>query len=64
VTQRIYNVISGVVFLAIAILHLLRLIFGWEATVAGRPAPAWLSVVAVVISGYLGHEGLRMLKKR
>ena len=60
--QRSFSLVAGIIFVLIAILHLLRIIFGWEAVIAGWAVPHWVSWVAVVIAGYLGYEGLRLSK--
>jgi hypothetical protein len=41
------------VFVLVAVVHLLRLIYGWEATIAGAAVPTWASILALVISGVL-----------
>jgi hypothetical protein len=62
-SRNTYLFTSGVIFLLIAVLHLLRLIYGWEAVIGGWVVPEWVSVVALVIAGYLGYEGLRPGKR-
>ena len=52
--------IAGVIFLLVAVVHLLRLVFKWEVVLAGWSAPLWLSAVAFVIAAYLAYEGLRL----
>ena len=43
-----------VIFLAlIAILQLVRFIFGWEVTLNGAVVPVWLSGIAFVVAGGL-----------
>ena len=59
-SQRIYFLTAGSIFAIIAILHLARLVFGWEVVIAGMVVPAWPSVVGLVIAGYLGYEGFRL----
>ena len=51
--QKTFNLLVGIVFLAIAILHLLRAIYGWEAMIASQEIPLWLSWLAVLVSGLL-----------
>ena len=60
--QKKYLLIVGTVFSIVAILHLLRLVFGWEVIIEGRLVPLWLSVIFVV-AGYLAYEGFRLSKK-
>lgn len=58
-TQKLFCLIGGIVFLLIALGHLLRVIFGVTAVVAGVSVPMWASWVAFVVSGYLAVAGLR-----
>jgi hypothetical protein len=55
--QRSFSLLAGIIFIIIALLHLLRIIYGWEAVIAGWTVPMWLSWAALVIAGYLGYEG-------
>jgi hypothetical protein len=50
-----FSLISGVVFTAIAVLHALRLIYGWLAQIGGWDVPMWLSWVALVLAGLLAY---------
>ena len=60
--QKSYCAVTGMIFLVIAILHLLRIIFGWSPVLEGWPVPMWLSWVALVVAGWLGYEGLRLVR--
>jgi len=45
-----------VIFLtAVALVHLARLIFGWEAVIGGWTFPVWGSVFGVLIPGALAY---------
>ena len=55
-----YASASGIVFAVVAILHLIRLIAGWEFRVDGWDAPSWISLVALAVAGYLSYQGLRI----
>ena len=48
-----FTTIAIVIFSLVAVLHVLRLIFGWEAVVNGMVIPMWVSVVGVLIAGGL-----------
>ena len=40
----------AVIFLVLfAIVHLLRLISGWDIVVAGNMIPSWISIVGVIV---------------
>lgn len=58
--QRTYNTLTAVLFLIIAVLHLLRLILGWPAQIGGWTIPVWASWPAVIIIGALAYLGFRL----
>ena len=58
-SQKLFCLIGGIVFLLIAIGHLLRVIFRAPLNLAGFAAPMWASWVAFVVLGYLAFAGLR-----
>lgn len=57
---KTFGLTAGVIFLSIALLHALRLIFGWQAVIGGWEVPTWVSWLALVIAAYLGYEGIRL----
>ncbi len=61
--QKTFSLTVGVIFLAIALLHALRIVFGWEAIIGGLAVRKWVSWVALVVAGYLAYEGFRLGKK-
>jgi hypothetical protein len=48
-----FTTIAIVIFSLVAVLHVLRLIFGWEAVIDGLVIPMWASVVGLIIAGGL-----------
>ncbi|MBS3100613.1 hypothetical protein J4204_00595 [Candidatus Woesearchaeota archaeon] len=48
--------LAAVIFGIIALLHLLRSIFSWEANIGGFDVPVWYSYVAVAVVGYLSWQ--------
>lgn len=46
-----------------AVLHLLRLLFGWDANIGGWAAPTWVSWVALPVAGDLAYEGRKPSSK-
>ena len=61
-TQKLFNRVAGMIFAIIAILHLLRLYFHWNALIADRPVPLGASVVACIVMSYLSWQGFRLRK--
>ena len=62
-SRKAYFVVTGIFFLVIAILHLLRIILGWTPVVEGWAVPMGSSWVALVVAGWLGYEGLKLAGK-
>ena len=42
--QRSFSLLAGVIFTIIALLHLLRIIYGWDPVVEGWTVPKWISI--------------------
>ena len=58
--QKVYNTITAVLFLVIAVLHLLRIILGWPARIGSVDFPMWGSWLALVVTGGLAYFGFRL----
>ena len=61
--QKTFSLTAGVVFLLIALGHLLRVALGATLVVEGVAIPMWASVLAMIVMGYLAYEGLRLSRK-
>jgi hypothetical protein len=53
-----------VLFLIVAALHLLRIIFGWAAQIGGVSLPLWASWLALIVAGALAYFGFRQNFRR
>jgi uncharacterized protein YacL len=62
-SQEAFSLTVGVVFLLIALGHLLRVVFGVSFVVYDIPVPMWASIVAVVFTGFLSYEGFHFARK-
>jgi hypothetical protein len=49
--------VTATLFLAMGIVHLLRIIFGWQVEIGGLSIPFWASWLAVPIAGALAYFG-------
>ena len=63
-TKKFYFLITGILFALITLVHLCRLVQGWEITVHGTIIPIWVSWIGLVISGALAYYGLRFGTRR
>lgn len=59
-SQKAFNTLVGVVFVVIAVLHLARLVFRWDAVIGGWGLPMWVSALALVLSGYLAVSAFQL----
>jgi hypothetical protein len=58
-----FTMLAVVVFALVALLHLLRLVFGWEVTFNGAVVPTWLSIAGLLIAAGLAAGLWRELRK-
>ena len=58
--QATYNAVTAALFLVIAVLHLLRIVFGWHAQIGEVAVPMWASWLALLVSGALAYLGFTL----
>ena len=56
------STIAVVVFLLVALAHLVRVVLGWEVTVNGVSIPIWVSVIACAVTAVLAFMLSRELR--
>jgi hypothetical protein len=59
-SQKNFNLLAGAIFAVAALLHLLRLYFGWSAVLGGWTVPMWWSWFGVVITAGLAYFGISL----
>jgi len=47
---RPYLIVSAILFLLVALMHLLRFVLGWSVQIGTSDIPLWMSLVAVIVS--------------
>lgn len=62
--MKTYVTVSGLIFLAIAVLHALRLYYGWDAVIGGVAIPLWASWVAVIVAGALAYSAFQLAENK
>lgn len=62
-TEKLYLMISGVIFALIGLLHLLRILFQLPAMVGAWTVPFPISVGAIVVAGILTFWAFRLSRK-
>jgi hypothetical protein len=62
-SERAFLLTAGIVFLLIALAHLVRIFSAAAFVIEGVSIPFWASGIAVVIMGYLSYEGFHFARK-
>ena len=61
-TQRAFNLAAGTIFGLVALLHALRLLRGWDFTIAGRHIPVGVSWAGLALAGFLAYTAFKPKK--
>lgn len=51
--KKPFTTLTVAILAIVAIAHALRLVFGWSIAIAGTDVPAWVSIVALIVSAGL-----------
>ena len=60
--QKTYNQLTCTIFLVLVGMHILRLVFGWNANIAGWEIPMWFSVVGIAAGAFLAWSAFKLEK--
>lgn len=58
--HKAYCVVTGTLFVVVALAHLARLVFGWAIHVDTQVVPMWVSILGFVIPGGLSVWAFRL----
>jgi hypothetical protein len=58
-----FSLTVGIIFLLIALAHLVRIVFSAPVVVQNTPIPVWISGIAVLVVGFLSYEGFHFARK-
>lgn len=62
-SRKTYLYLISVLFGAMGLLHLLRLLYGWGANIGGLEIPMWGSAVGLVVAFALGWKACILARK-
>ncbi len=54
-TQKNFNTIAGTIFLIVSVVHVLRLLLGWDFIIGSWHTPLWVSWAGLAIAGFLAY---------
>jgi hypothetical protein len=61
---RTFSVTAGAIFALIALLHLVRIYWGWSIVIDNWSIPMWTSWIAFIVAGGLAYLGLRAVRRQ
>ena len=62
--QKTFDIVAGVIFALVALVHLMRIWLGWPVAIGGWPVPMWVSWIGLIVAGGLAYFGLRFGVRR
>lgn len=62
-SPRPYLIVSGSIFFVVGLLHLFRLLYGWQAQIGGWLVPEWLSYVGCPIAWGLAVWAIALCRR-
>lgn len=57
-----YVTVSAVIFMLVALMHLLRLLQGWPVMLGAMAIPVWVSVIALLVTAVVAIWGFSILR--
>ena len=62
-TPRLFSLITATLFSLIALLHVLRLLRGWQVTIGDVVVPLWISWIGLAVATYLAYQGFKLSRR-
>ena len=62
--QGVFLLVTSSILALIALLHALRLLYGWNVTIGDWAVPVWVSALGFLIAGYLACQGFLIKRKQ
>ena len=62
-SSRALFFVVGVIMGVVALVHFLRLVFGWSVIIGGWDAPLWVSWIGVIAAGYISYTSFHLASR-
>ncbi len=59
-STKSFTLTAGFLFLALGLLHVVRIIYGWEAVIAGWMMPLWVSGAVAIFAFFLSFQSFKI----
>ena len=63
-SERAFHNFAGTVFAVVALLHLSRILFGWQFVLGSWTVPYWLNGLGTIVTAFLSYFSFHLGKKR
>lgn len=57
--QKTFHKIVGIFFSIAGLIHLMRIVMGWEAVLGTFVVPMWVSYCVVALAGFLAYQAFK-----
>ena len=62
--EHLFHTIAGILFTIVALLHLSRIVLGWQFSIGSWPIPYWLNGLGTIVTGFLAYLSFRLGRKQ
>jgi hypothetical protein len=59
-SEKTFNLLAGIIFAVVALLHLLRIYMGWSVVIADWSVPMWVSWLGFIVPAGLAYFGITL----
>ena len=63
-SERLFHNTAGVLFTLVSLLHLSRILFGWQFELGSWIAPYWLNGLGAALTGFLAYVSFHLGSKK
>ena len=56
-SRKVYCIATAIILSVVGLVHLLRIVLGWEAAIGGWNVPMWASWLGLIVGGVLAYYG-------
>ena len=63
-SAKTYFKITATIFFVVGLMHLLRLLNGWEVVLGGYVIPFWASIIGVCAAWFLSYSAYSLSSKK
>ena len=63
-SSRVLFSVVGMIMAAVALIHFLRLIFGWSVVIGGWDAPLWISWIGIIVAAYISYASFHLASRK